>query len=115
MDWESLQKAKARSASRMIVTVAREQQCLLSTPGDNHGTGILAQPQAGVSADGSQCGQLRGPPRALRFGRPLQCEGDVSRVAREDRQGEFASELLLWAAGLSSTAMFLAVAGWIFS
>jgi hypothetical protein len=29
-------------------------------------------------------------------------------------QGEFASELLIWAAVLSSAAMFLAVAGWIF-
>ena len=29
-------------------------------------------------------------------------------------QGEFASELLFWAAGLSSAAMCLAVAGWIF-
>lgn len=30
-------------------------------------------------------------------------------------QGEFASELLFWAAGLSSAAMFLAIAGWIFA
>jgi len=37
------------------------------------------------------------------------------RTGMDHRQGEFASELLLWAAGLSSTAMFLAVAGWIFS
>jgi len=29
-------------------------------------------------------------------------------------QGKFASELLFWAAGLSSAALFLAVAGWIF-
>jgi hypothetical protein len=29
-------------------------------------------------------------------------------------QGAFASELLFWAAGLSSAALFLAVAGWIF-
>jgi len=29
-------------------------------------------------------------------------------------QGAFASELLFWAAGLSTAAMFLAVAGWIF-
>ena len=29
-------------------------------------------------------------------------------------QGEFASELLFWAVGLSSAAMCLAVAGWIF-
>jgi preprotein translocase subunit SecG len=33
----------------------------------------------------------------------------------DSAQGEFASELLFWAAGLSSVAMFLAVAGWIFS
>jgi hypothetical protein len=30
-------------------------------------------------------------------------------------QGEFASELLFWATGLSGAAVFLAVAGWIFS
>jgi len=32
----------------------------------------------------------------------------------DSAQGEFASELLLWAAGLSSAAAFLAIAGWIF-
>jgi hypothetical protein len=36
------------------------------------------------------------------------------RTGMDRRQGEFASELLFWAAGLSSVAMFLAVAGWIF-
>jgi len=36
------------------------------------------------------------------------------RTGMDAVQGEFASELLLWAAGLSSAAMFLAVAGWIF-
>lgn len=30
------------------------------------------------------------------------------------RQARFASEMLFWAAGLSSVAMFMAVAGWIF-
>jgi hypothetical protein len=29
-------------------------------------------------------------------------------------QGEFASELLFWAAGLSSAAVFLAISGWVF-
>ena len=29
-------------------------------------------------------------------------------------QGELASELLFWAAGLSTAAAFLAIAGWIF-
>lgn len=36
------------------------------------------------------------------------------RTGMEPAQGEFASELLLWAAGLSTAAMFLAVGGWIF-
>jgi len=36
------------------------------------------------------------------------------RTGMDHRQGEFASELLLWAAGLSTAAMFLAVGGWIF-
>jgi len=35
-------------------------------------------------------------------------------TSKDPSQGEFASELLLWAAGLSSAAMFLAIAGWIF-
>jgi hypothetical protein len=29
-------------------------------------------------------------------------------------QGEFASELLFWAAGLSTAAALLAITGWIF-
>ena len=36
------------------------------------------------------------------------------RTGIEGDQAEFASELLLWAAGLSTAAMFLAVGGWIF-
>jgi len=36
------------------------------------------------------------------------------RTGMDPEQGEFASELLLWAATLSTAAMFLAVAGWIF-
>ena len=32
----------------------------------------------------------------------------------DSAQGEFAGELLLWAAGLSSAAAFLAIIGWIF-
>jgi len=32
----------------------------------------------------------------------------------DSAQGKLASELLLWAAGLSSAAAFLAIAGWIF-
>jgi hypothetical protein len=36
------------------------------------------------------------------------------RTGMDPAEGEFASELLFWAAGLSSAAMFLAVAGWIF-
>jgi hypothetical protein len=35
-------------------------------------------------------------------------------TSKDPSQGEFASELLFWAAGLSSAAMFLAVTGWIF-
>ena len=35
-------------------------------------------------------------------------------TSMDPSQVEFASELLFWAAGLSSAAMFLAVAGWIF-
>ena len=34
-------------------------------------------------------------------------------TGKDAAQGEFASELLFWAAGLSSAAMFLAVGGWI--
>jgi hypothetical protein len=36
------------------------------------------------------------------------------RIAMDSAQGELASELLLWAAGLSSAAAFLAISGWIF-
>jgi hypothetical protein len=36
------------------------------------------------------------------------------RTGMDAEQGEFASELLLWAAALSTAAMFLAIAGWIF-
>jgi hypothetical protein len=32
----------------------------------------------------------------------------------DSAQGELASELLFWAAGLSSTAALLAIAGWLF-
>jgi hypothetical protein len=46
-------------------------------------------------------------------GPPLQrTDGRTGIDADEDN--EFASELLLWAAGLSTAAMFLAVGGWIF-
>jgi hypothetical protein len=38
---------------------------LSTLAGDHHGTSILARPQAGVSADGSRCDQLRGPSGAL--------------------------------------------------
>jgi hypothetical protein len=44
---------------------------------------------------------------------PLMQRTD-GHVVMDPAQGEFASELLIWAAGLSSAAMFLAVAGWIF-
>jgi len=36
------------------------------------------------------------------------------RTEMDSAQGELASELLFWAAGLSSVAAFLAIAGWIF-
>lgn len=36
------------------------------------------------------------------------------RTGMDLRQARFASELLFWAAGLSSVAMFMAVAGWLF-
>lgn len=36
-------------------------------------------------------------------------------TGRDSAQGELASELLFWAAGLSSAAVFLAIAGWIFA
>ena len=44
---------------------------------------------------------------------PLMQRTD-GHTAMDPAQGEFASELLIWAAALSSAAMFLAVAGWIF-
>ena len=36
------------------------------------------------------------------------------RTGTDPSEGEFAPELLLWAAGLSTAAIFLAVGGWIF-
>jgi hypothetical protein len=36
------------------------------------------------------------------------------RIEMESADGEFASELLFWAAALSGGAVFFAVAGWIF-
>jgi hypothetical protein len=36
------------------------------------------------------------------------------RTGMDPEQGEFASKLLLWAAGLSSAAALVAIAGWIF-
>ena len=45
---------------------------------------------------------------------PLLQRTDGS-TGTDQTQGEFASELLFWAAGLSSAAMFLAIAGWIFN
>jgi len=36
------------------------------------------------------------------------------RTEMDSAQGELASELLFWAAGLSSAAALLAIAGWIF-
>ena len=36
------------------------------------------------------------------------------RTGMDEAQGELASKLLFWAAGLSSAAAFLAVAGWVF-
>jgi hypothetical protein len=36
------------------------------------------------------------------------------RTGMDPVEGEFASELLFWAAGLSTAAMCLAVGGWIF-
>jgi hypothetical protein len=41
-------------------------------------------------------------------------QGTNGRTGIEPARLEFASELLLWAAGLSSAAMFLAVGWWIF-
>jgi hypothetical protein len=45
--------------------------------------------------------------------RPLMQRTD-GRTGIDSAQGELASELLFWAAGLSSAAAFLAIAGWIF-
>ena len=36
-------------------------------------------------------------------------------VGQDSAQGEFASELLFWAAGVSAAAVFVAIAGWIFA
>ena len=36
-------------------------------------------------------------------------------IERDSAAGEFASQLLFWAAGLSSAAALLAIAGWIFA
>ena len=35
-------------------------------------------------------------------------------TSTDSAQGELASELLFWTAGLSTAAVFLAIAGWIF-
>jgi len=44
---------------------------------------------------------------------PLMQRTDGS-TGMDSAQGELASELLIWAAGLSSVAALLAIAGWIF-
>jgi len=44
---------------------------------------------------------------------PLLQRAD-GRTGMDPAEGEFASELLLWAAGLSSAAVVLAIAGFIF-
>ena len=36
-------------------------------------------------------------------------------IVRNSAQGEFASELLFWAAGVSAAAVFVAIAGWVFA
>jgi hypothetical protein len=46
------------------------------------------------------------------IGGPLKQRTDA-RTGMDSAQGEFASKLVLGAAGLSSAAMFLAVGGWI--
>lgn len=43
---------------------------------------------------------------------PLLQRAD-GRAARDSAQGELASELLFWAAGLSMAAVALAIVGWI--
>jgi hypothetical protein len=45
-------------------------------------------------------------------GFPLQQADDAIGISA---QGEFASELLFWAAGLSSSAVILAIAGLMFA
>jgi hypothetical protein len=45
---------------------------------------------------------------------PLMQRND-GRVVMDSARGELASELLFWAAGLSSVAALLAVGGWIFA
>ena len=45
--------------------------------------------------------------------RPLMQRRDGS-TGTSSAQGEFASELLFWAAGLSGTAALLAIGAWIF-
>jgi hypothetical protein len=45
---------------------------------------------------------------------PLMQRTDGRTGIDADQDSEFASELLLWAAGLSTATMFLAVRGWIF-
>ena len=45
---------------------------------------------------------------------PLMQRTD-GRTWTDSAQGELASKLLFWAAGLSSAAAFLAVGGWIFA
>ena len=44
---------------------------------------------------------------------PLLQRTDGS-TGTDSAQGELASELLFWTAGLSTAAVFLAIAGWIF-
>ena len=44
---------------------------------------------------------------------PLMQRTD-GRMGMDSAQGELASELLFWAAGLSTAAALLAIAGWIF-
>lgn len=39
----------------------------------------------------------------------------ASGIGRDLAAGEFASELLFWAAGVSAAAVFMAIAGWIFA
>jgi len=46
--------------------------------------------------------------------RPLM-QRTNGNTAIDSAQGEFASELLFWAGGLSSAAALMAIAGWIFA